>query len=100
MERIICAAVYYDDGVHRVHNPVNVATGLVVCGRRHHEIFPILRMIYADRRYLKTMIQGFVTNTNKFVNREDAALVAICSGQITIDKLKDRHGRLYSEDIY
>ncbi len=29
MEKILCAANYYDDGIERVHNPINIKTGFV-----------------------------------------------------------------------
>jgi hypothetical protein len=40
-------------------------------------------------------IQGFVTNSNRFVGREEAAQIAFDSGQI-----KQHTITLYSEDLY
>jgi hypothetical protein len=101
MERIICAAIYYDNGEEaHVHMPVNIATGIVVCGLRHAHCFPILRMIYPDRRYLnkKLQVQGFITSKHRFVNREDALAIAIDAGQIT--EPTHMKGRLDSSDLY
>jgi hypothetical protein len=39
--------------------------------------------------------QGFLTNTNRFVDREEAAQIAFDSGQI-----KQHTITLYSEDLY
>lgn len=39
-ERILCAAVHYDDGKEYVHQPINITSGYVVCGHRHHNCKP------------------------------------------------------------
>ena len=36
---IICAAIWFKDGKKYSHQPRNVDSGLVVCGRRHHNCF-------------------------------------------------------------
>jgi len=36
---IICAAIWFKDGNKYSHQPRNVDSGLVVCGRRHHNCF-------------------------------------------------------------
>lgn len=95
---IICSAVWFDDGNVYVHKPKNIETGIVVCGRRHHDCFYIpyvfrneQKIVTADSR----PIQGFLTSNNYFVDRKRAAEIAYESGQIT--ELKNE---LYSEDIY
>ena len=40
-------------------------------------------------------VQGFITNTDRFVDREEASKIAFESGQT-----KELKKRLYSEDIY
>lgn len=37
-EYIICSAIHFDDSKEHVHQPVNIKSGYVVCGRRHHSI--------------------------------------------------------------
>ncbi len=43
--------------------------------------------------------QGFLTNTGKYVSREEAVKIALKAGQVTYEKLvvKDR---LFSEDLW
>lgn len=98
MERILCAAIWFDDGIGSyVHQPKNIKTGFVVCGRRHHNCFTTVAMISGikkERKYINE-IQGFLTNTDMFVDREEAAKIALDANQITIKKKE-----LYSEDLY
>lgn len=107
-EFILCAANFYDDGVERVHQPVNVKTGFVVCGRRHHNCINTFAMIvgfpYSKRAHeiQDTEIQGFLTNTNRFVDRKEAFEIAKNADQI-IGPNKgqdDNHIGLTSEDLY
>ena len=96
-EYILCAAIHFQDGKEYVHMPDNIKTGYVICGRKHHNCFAILGQLLQPEKEYKTLdeIQGFVTNTNRFVTREEAASNAICAGQI------EQHTvTLYSEDLY
>lgn len=43
-------------------------------------------------------IQGFLTNKNRFVDREEAAKIALAAQQI--DCLQYSKTKLYSEDLY
>jgi len=100
-ERIICAAIYYNDGIHRELQPRNIETGIVVCGWRHGNCNVILNAIFPNRDYIinnkdsKTTIQGFLTDKGNFVNREFGGRIAFEAGQIS--KLTDC---LFSEDLY
>ena len=40
-EYILCAAIHWDDGETYPHQPKNITTGLVICGRRHHNILAV-----------------------------------------------------------
>lgn len=97
-EYIICAAIWFDDGIDTyVHQPKNIKTGFVVCGRRHHNCFTTIAMlagIRKERKYLNE-VQGFLTNTDRFVDREEAAQIALNAHQIEFEKKS-----LYSEDLY
>lgn len=64
--------------------------GTVYVGKRHGEIFAIM-----PRELRRDAIQGFVTDTGKFVTRKIAATIAFECGQIS--KLPDI---LFSEDLY
>ena len=100
-EIILCAANYYDDGKNHPHQPDNINTGFVICGRRHSNCIAIFSIMfgfpYDDKAKLLKMIerQGFLTNKNRFVEREEAAQIAFEAGQITQHKIV-----LYSEDLY
>lgn len=100
-EYILCAANHYDDGKKHVHQPKNIKTGFVVCGQRHSNCihtFALMAGFPYDENGLKlkqTEEQGFITNTNMFVDREQAAEIALNAGQI-----KKPIRLLHSEDLY
>jgi hypothetical protein len=84
-ERILCAAVHFDDGRARVHQPRNIATGIVICGRRHHNCFATAaEQGWCDpTQYWRDSggkrppaVQGFLTSADRFVNRAEAASIA------------------------
>lgn len=97
-EYILCAAIWFDDGKEYAHQPKNVKTGLVFCGWRHGCIFPQIGGTVKERQDLLIFEkeQGFLTNENRFVDRKEAAKIAIASGQITdVD-----NNYLFSEDLW
>jgi hypothetical protein len=100
-EYILCAANYYDDGNKHNHQPVNIDSGFVVCGMRHHNCITTFSMIVGfpydenGMNIRRTEKQGFLTNANRFVEREEAAQIAFECGQI-----KQHTISLYSEDLY
>jgi hypothetical protein len=91
-EYIICSAIWFDDGVKHPHQPKNIDIGYVVCGRRHHNCFQIQFMI--DINHIERE-QGFLTNTDRFVDREEAGQIAYDAGQIT-----EKNNFLFSEDLW
>jgi hypothetical protein len=94
MERILCAAIYYQNGIEYVHQPKNISTGIVVCGWRHHNCIQVLSEMFPDGE--KTLRkQGFLTQSNRFVDREEGGSIAFAAGQ-TETQIK----RLHSEDLY
>jgi hypothetical protein len=105
-EYIVCAAIWYKELPvlsgnapigHR--NPVNIKDGIVVCGHRHgHCIHTMYALTGKRQGQTGAKIQGFLTSKNKFVTREEAAVIALGCGQIT--KLRYNQTRLFSEDIY
>ena len=80
-ERILCSAIWVDDSKEHIHQPNNIKSGFVVCGRRHHNCFRTIEMIYSDITEFKKhkSIQGFLTQTDRFVNREEAMKIAVDS---------------------
>lgn len=80
---ILCAAIWYDDGREYPHQPKNIAAGKVFCGHRHCSIFQLMPYVRKERREMGIKeTQGFLTNDNRFVDREEAAAIALASGQI------------------
>lgn len=95
-EYILCSTVWFKDGEKYDHQPKNVDSGFVICGRRHHNcFFTAWNLGYDREQSIGRDIQGFLTNTNRFVDRDEAAVIAYKAGQI-----KDRRSFLISEDLY
>lgn len=94
-EYILCAAIWYQDEELYVHQPINIESGFVVCGRRHNNIINTLGQKFFFRTSGHKHIQGFITNLNRFVDRKEAAIIAYESGQIRSEKKE-----LFSEDLY
>lgn len=97
-EYILCSAIYFNDGNKHIHQPKNIDTGFVVCGRRHHNCFATFKamgLTKPDRVGRMDEVQGFITNSDKFVDREEGGKIAFEAGQTT--ELKRI---LFSEDLY
>lgn len=107
-EYILCAANHYNDGRTRIHAPMNITQGFVVCGRRHHNCIETFSMIvgfpYTEEGHKvhQTEIQGFLTNTNRFVDRKEAYTIAFYADQIkSPNKGQSKNSiGLTSEDLY
>jgi hypothetical protein len=104
-EFILCAANHYDDGKEHGHSPVNIKSGFVICGRRHHNCIGTFALMVGfpyDKNGLKLMNteeQGFITNTNRWVNRLEALEIARKANQIITGE-GNSHLGLFSEDLY
>lgn len=102
-EYILCAAIHFDDGEIYPHRPKNISSGYVVCGRRHHNCFEINSLIHKrkwfHKREIVPHIQGFLTNTDRFVDRKEAYKIAFEAKQIK-DKEFSNSPYLISEDLY
>lgn len=104
-ERILCAANYYNDGSNEVHSPKNITEGFIICGHRHHNCISTFAKMYGfpyseeTLKIKQTEIQGFLTNTNRFVTRLEALEIAKNTNQILEGCGKSRLG-LFSEDLY
>lgn len=94
-EYILCSAIWWKNNIIYEHQPKNVDSGIVICGRRHHNCFVTLMQFHPQRELGETIIQGFLTNTDKFVTREEGAKIAYLSGQIKQEQLT-----MFSEDLY
>lgn len=100
MEKILCAAIWIANPRVYVHQPRNIESGIVICGRRHHNCYttisqtePNLRKEALDAKY--PIVEGFLTTGDLFVDRKIAAEIAFKSGQIS-----EQLDKLISEDLY
>jgi hypothetical protein len=94
-EYILCSAIWYQDGEPYAHQPKNIESGFVICGRRHHNIINTIGQKFYFRTSENKHVQGFLTNLDRFVDRKEAAEIAYAYGQIPVIKKE-----LYSEDLY
>lgn len=107
-EFILCAANYYNDGQQHTHQPKNIHNGFIVCGRRHHNCINTFTQIVGfpytkeGQSLHKTEIQGFLTNTNRFVTRKEAYKIAFAANQIIGPNkgYSENSIGLTSEDLY
>ena len=100
-EYLLCSAIWYSDLETQNLLPFNKANGIVLCGWRHGNIISQMKAL-TDLRTVKNGMssvgeyeQGFLTNKNRFVSREEAAAIAFLSGQT-----KDEKKYLFSEDVW
>lgn len=103
MERIYCAAIWYKDLPTAKYMPTNIDRGVVVEGHRHADIIRTVLNLLGKRTCTNgggcsgESVQGFVTNTNRFVNRTEGMKIAREANQIISDTT---FPELYSEDLY
>lgn len=106
-EYILCAAIWYEnlplikpDVLElRGYRPYNITKGIVFSGWRHHNC--LYQMVAITGLYDNAAnhgVQGFLTNKNRFVDRKEAAKIALEAKQI--EKLEYSSEELYSEDLY
>ena len=103
MERIYCAAIWYKELPTAKYMPTNIDKGIVVEGHRHADIIRTMVNLIGKRTCTNGVDcagvseQGFVTNTNRFVNRVEAMKIAREANQIIEETT---FAELYSEDLY
>ena len=105
-ERIYSAAIWYKDltipGSIGLSNAPDML-GLVIKGHRHADIIYTVYILIGKRTCTNGVDctgeheQGFVTNKGRFVDRQEAMLIARAAGQVISDTTSDT---LYSEDLY
>jgi hypothetical protein len=104
-EYILCAAIWFDDGIVHAHQPINIDIGIVMMGFRHCNCFASIGGLVKERldAGIHEKAQGFLTSLNRFVTREEAAEIALSQGQFANDFEKsdvERSHYLFSESIY
>ena len=90
MPKLISSAIKF--------KPKNCEYFQIACGKRHYDILEMIYNLYGD--YEKTtVVQGFLTDEDQFVDRYDAYYIALMNHQV---KANDEFYRtpLYSEDIW
>lgn len=109
-EYILCAAVWYKDLPmkkpdileHRGFRPFNVDKGVVVSGWRHGNCIYQMVAITGLRSVPSEAgeeVQGFLTNKNRFVDREEGYDIAEAAEQLN-ERPRGGGRTLYSEDLY
>jgi hypothetical protein len=95
-EYIMCAANHYDDDKDHPYQPYNIDKGFIICGWRH----PCCGFSYLganeEAKQWDNCIQGFLTNKNRFLTRDESIPVAKLSKQIP----QNFKGTLTSEDMW
>jgi hypothetical protein len=104
-EYILCAAIWYKDiPLQKVIDgvlPKNCDRGLIVLGHRHGQCMWTMSSLTGLRSVTNAedgvgeYEQGFLTNKNRFVDREEGGKIAFDAGQT-----EDLRTTLYSEDLY
>lgn len=103
MERVYSAAIWYKDLPTAKYMPTNIDRGVVVEGHRHADIIRTVlnllgkRTVQFGENSAGETEQGFVTSTNRFVNRVDAMKIAREANQLIEETT---FLELYSEDLY
>ena len=109
-EKILCAAIWYKElplikDFEHNFRPVNCDRGIVFCGHRHpHCLYSMCAMtgkrsVTFAEDGVGEHIQGFLTSKNRFVDREEALVIALAENQV-IDLDNIRNNELHSEDLY
>jgi hypothetical protein len=91
---ILCAAVHFQNEKVYKHQPKNIKTGYVVCGRRHHNCYTTAWELNGETKNEPTKC-GFITSNDLFVDRQEAAKIAYEAGQTD----EESEG-LVSEELY
>lgn len=103
MEKIICSAIWvknYDCSNKKFQeqiNPLNITHGIVIYGPRHLQCVRIIHEVLKIDITRDNSQQGFLTTKFRFVDRKEAAKIAIEAGQV--DEQIAMTG-LFSEDLY
>jgi hypothetical protein len=99
-EYILCSAIHYEDGKIYEHQPKNIKSGIVVAGRRHHNCILTAKYLSNESLKLKEKVQGFITNTDRFVDRIEVFQIAKKTNQFLLEETVHKTEFLYSEDVW
>ena len=77
---------------------LNESYPCIVTAKRHADVFEKLYKL--NIAYDKsTAVQGFLTDTNQFVDRYEAKEIAVAANQLIVP-LEDTYAELFSEDVW
>ncbi len=93
-EYIVAAAIHQPKAPEMGHKPRNIEKGFVVTGFNHAVCHEIMTKLGIPKPF---RVHGFITSKNRFVEREEAKILAIASDQL---KYVRTGSDLYSEDLY
>ena len=98
-ERIISSAILFKDEKIYAYQPINISSGFVVTGYRHSNIYTTMAILCPDLSYKKIKrLEGFLTDKNRFITRDEAYDLATENGQFIADGRL--YKQLYSEDLW
>lgn len=104
MEKILCAAIYLNNGKTYKDAPENISEGIVISGWRHGNCFSLLFDLFGKKfvedlsHDKEKLVCGFLTSQNRFVNRKEGYYIAKEQNQLRI--IHDDIDILTSEDLY
>ena len=78
-------------------NLTNTDHAYVMIGTRHAELFE--RLIGVPDVIKTSIVEGFVTDTDRFVDRIEAKRIAVAANQLIVP-IEDTYDALYSEDVW
>ena len=105
-EYIICAAIHFKNEIVYKEQPINVKSGIVIAGRRHSDCcLTIINLIGDDflskyNHANKKAVDGFITSTNRFVDRYEAYKIAKEQNQVLYEESNSKNKILVSENLY
>lgn len=96
-EYIMCAANHYNDGCDHLMQPYNIDKGFVICGWRHPNCGYSYLAANSTANRWDDCVQGFLTNKNRFLTRDEAFELVKTNGQLKEDLIGSV---LTSEDLW
>lgn len=103
-EIILSAALWLDNGLKYRQQPINIETGIVVPGYRHGTTYQTIDILMGDNNGFgkHKITEGFMTNRFRFVDRNEAFVIAKAAKQIINDINENEYysDTLHSVDLY
>lgn len=106
-EYILCAAIWFKELPlkneiplrKRGFSPYNIDCGVVLCGWRHpNALYQMVGITGLAQHEAGKQVEGFLTNKNRFVDREEGMKIATAANQLVTDlHVSDE---LFSENLY